>query len=227
MVNPPAVTAAQMREVDRAMVEDFHIELVQMMENAGRHLAELALRRFAPRSVVVLAGSGGNGGGGLVAARHLANRGVEVHVALSRPEDELSEVTAHQLDIVHRLDIDVTDQPPSADLVIDAVIGYSLEGDPAGRAAELIEWANRQPAPVLSLDAPSGLDVSTGRASSPCVRADATMTLALSKVGLLMAPSLVGDLFVADISVPPMIFERMGIDVGALFADDTLVAVAR
>ena len=72
----PAVTAAQMREVDRAMVEDFHIELVQMMENAGRNLADLAVRHFGPRSTVVLAGSGGNGGGGLVAARHLANRGV-------------------------------------------------------------------------------------------------------------------------------------------------------
>ncbi|MGE3449706.1 MAG: NAD(P)H-hydrate epimerase [Microbacteriaceae bacterium] len=227
MVNPPAVTAAQMREVDRAMVEDFHIELVQMMENAGRNLAELALRRFAPRSTVVLAGSGGNGGGGLVAARHLANRGAEVHVALSRPEDELSDVTAHQLDIVRRLDIDTTDEPSNADLVIDAVIGYSLEGDPAGRVAELIEWANRQPAPVLSLDSPSGMDVSTGRAASPCVRANATMTLALPKVGLLMAPSLVGDLFVADISVPSALFERMGIDVRALFAEDTIVALTR
>lgn len=227
MVNPPAVTAAQMREVDRAMVEDFHIELVQMMENAGRNLADLALRRFVPRSAVVLAGSGGNGGGGLVAARHLANRGVEVHVVLSRPENALNDVTAHQLDIVRRLGIDTTDQPPNADLVVDAVIGYSLEGDPAGRAANLIEWANGAPAPVLSLDTPSGLDVSTGRASSPCVRANATMTLALPKVGLLMAPSLVGELFVADISVPPVLFERMGIDVGPLFADDTIVGVAR
>jgi len=70
----PALTTEQMRAVDRAMVEDLHIELVQMMENAGRGLAELAITRFSPDSVTVLAGPGGNGGGGLVAARHLANR---------------------------------------------------------------------------------------------------------------------------------------------------------
>lgn len=166
-------------------------------------------------------------GGGLVAARHLANRGIDVSVAQSRPDAALHPVTAHQRDILRRMGIVVVDQPRAADLVIDAVIGYSLEGDPVGPAAELIEWANRQPAPVLSLDAPSGLDVSSGRAASPCVRADVTMTLALPKVGLLMAPSLVGDLFVADISVPPVLFERLGIDIGALFAGDTIVGVAR
>jgi len=223
----PAVSAAQMREVDRAMVEEFHIELVQMMENAGRNLADLALQHFGPRPTVVLAGPGGNGGGGLVAARHLANRGVEVSVVLSRPESVLAPVTAHQLDIVRRMGIAVADQPPTADLVIDALIGYSLEGDPVGRAAELIEWANGQPAPVLSLDTPSGLDVSTGQAATPCVRASATMTLVLPKVGLLAAPRLVGELFVADISVPPVLLGRLGIAVGPLFAHGTIVAVSR
>ena len=63
-----------MREVDRAMVEDLHIQLVQMMENAGRSLADLALRRFGTAAAAVLAGPGGKDGGGLVAARHLENR---------------------------------------------------------------------------------------------------------------------------------------------------------
>ena len=61
----PALTTEQMRAVDRAMVEDLHIDLVQMMENAGRNLAELAITRFSPSSATVLAGPGGNGGGGL------------------------------------------------------------------------------------------------------------------------------------------------------------------
>ena len=78
----PALTTEQMRAVDQAMVEDLHIELVQMMENAGRGLAELAITRFSPDSVTVLAGPGGNGGGGLVAARHLANRGCQVQAVL-------------------------------------------------------------------------------------------------------------------------------------------------
>lgn len=73
-----------MREVDRVAVEELDLLLIQMMENAGVRLAELALRRFQPVAVAVLCGTGGNGGGGLVAARHLANRGVRVAVTLAR-----------------------------------------------------------------------------------------------------------------------------------------------
>lgn len=119
----PAVTAAQMREIDRIMVDELHIELVQMMENAGRGPAEVAIRWFAPRTVAVLAGSGGNGGGGLVAARHLANRGVEVGVTLAAPEPDLAPVPAHQLDILHRMGVTLAPNPGRVDRVIDALKG--------------------------------------------------------------------------------------------------------
>jgi NAD(P)H-hydrate epimerase len=221
----PAVTADQMREVDRAMVEDLHIELAQMMENAGRSLTDLAQRLFGPASATVLAGRGGNGGGGLVAARHLANRGVAVTVTLARAENELAPVTLQQLGILRRMGVPITSDPAEADLVIDALIGYSLRGNPAGRAAELIERTNRQPAPVLSLDTPSGLNVTSGLAGSPCVEATATLTLALPKAGLLVAPELVGRLFLADISVPRLVYERMGLRVGDLFAGGAVVEI--
>jgi NAD(P)H-hydrate epimerase len=210
-----------MREVDRVMVEDLHIELIQMMENAGRSLAELAIDLFSPGSVTVLAGPGGNGGGGLVGARHLANRGCQVQVMLSEP-DRLTPVPAHQADILGRTGIHIAERPPPADLVIDALIGYSLRGDPAGAAAELIAWANDQPAPVLALDTPSGLDLMTGAPRNPAIRATATLTLALPKAGLLDAP-VVGDLYVADISVPSLVYERMGIAVPGLFRQSTLL----
>jgi hypothetical protein len=79
------LTEAQMIEVDRIMIEDLRIELIQMMENAGSNLAELVIELYAPESVAVLAGSGGNGGGGLVAARHLSNRGVDVTASVALP----------------------------------------------------------------------------------------------------------------------------------------------
>jgi NAD(P)H-hydrate epimerase len=221
----PALTMEQMREVDRAMVEDLHIDLVQMMENAGRNLAELALLRFRSTQIAVVAGPGGNGGGGLVAARHLRNRGARVHVVLSAP-DQMTEVPAHQLDILERMHVDIVDEPRSADLIIDALIGYSLRGNPQGRAAELVDWVNDQRVPVLSLDTPSGLDVTSGRAGSPCVRATATMTLALPKRGLLDA-DVVGELYLADISVPTLVYERMGLQVPAIFRDSPVVEVAR
>lgn len=133
-----------------------------MMENAGRGLADLAQQLFGPASVTVLAGGGGNGGGGLVAARHLANRGISVTVTLARAEQLLAPVTLQQCDILGRMGVPIASEPAEADLVIDALIGYSLQGNPAGRAAELIEATNRQPAPTLALDTPSGLDVTTG-----------------------------------------------------------------
>lgn len=219
----PALTTEQMRAVDRAMVEDLHIELVQMMENAGRNLAELAITRFSPDTVTVLAGPGGNGGGGLVAARHLVNRGSQVQVVLSQP-GRLTHVPAHQADILARMGVTIASRPSTADLVIDALIGYSLQGDPAGTTAELITWANDQAAPVLALDTPSGLDLTTGTAGTPAVWATATLTLALPKVGLLDAP-IVGELYLADISVPALVYQRMGISVPELFRQSSLVRI--
>lgn len=207
----PAVTAEEMAEVDRIMIEDLGIELVQMMENAGRNLALLALERFHPDSVVVLAGSGGNGGGGIAAARHLTNRGTATTIVLGQERSRLAPVPDLQLGIAERMGIAMVDVPPAADLVIDALIGYSLKGNPRGRKAELIEWADSSGTPILALDTPSGLDVSSGQAMDPCVDATATMTLAMPKKGLFGAAQ-VGDLYLADISVPPAVYERLGFE---------------
>lgn len=222
----PTVTAEQMREVDRIMIEDLHIELLQMMENAGRNLAQLALQRFEPANCLVLAGTGGNGGGGLVAARHLLNRGLAVRVATAATDDELTPAAVHQLDILQRMGVVVDDELTPADLVIDALIGYSLQGSPRARTADLIRWAIGQDAPVLALDTPSGLDVTSGEAFDPCIVAAATLTLGLPKPGLLRAPSRVGELWLADISIPRQAFRRVGVEVPQrLFSAETMVPV--
>ncbi len=218
----PGIDVARMRALDRSMIEDFHIELGQMMENAGRNLADLARSLFSPQSVTVLAGPGGNGGGGLVAARHLHNRGTAVTVTLA--SSRAAPVTAHQLDVVERLGIPVREEPSTADLVVDALIGYGLSGDPGGRFAELVDWANAAPAPVLALDTPSGLDLTAGVPATPCVQAEATMTLALPKVGLGHAAAA-GALYLADISVPPALFAAMGLEVPVLFRSGSVVPV--
>ena len=150
----PYLTTDQMREVDRAMIEDFKIDLVQMMENAGRNLADLARARFLNgdpqrRKVTVLAGTGGNGGGSLVCARWLHNRGALVTVFAARPGHEFTPVPAHQLEILRRMQVDVSqagglDSAERPELIIDGVIGYSLQGAPRGAAADLIRWANGQ-----------------------------------------------------------------------------------
>jgi NAD(P)H-hydrate epimerase len=114
---------------------------------------------------------------------------------------------------------------PPADLVIDAIIGYGLRGDPRGRARDLIHLANSSLAPILSLDAPSGVDTGEGRAYAPHVRAAATLTLALPKRGLLIEPARAacGDLYLADISVPAALYSQLGFDVPPVFARDPIV----
>jgi NAD(P)H-hydrate epimerase len=226
-----------MIEVDRAMIEDFRIELIQMMENAGRNLAHLARMRFLggdPRAkrVIALAGSGGNGGGALVAARRLHNWGASVTVGLAQSASSMTAVPAHQLDILERMGVTIVDTQSvgglaPADVVLDGLIGYSLKGAPQGGAAELIQWANTQSAPILALDVPSGVDASTGTVFDPAIRATATMTLALPKKGLDGAAmaSHVGELYLADISVPPGLYARppLNIRIEPLFACEEVV----
>ena len=114
-----------------------------------------------------------------------------------------------------------------ANLVIDGVIGYSLQGTPTGTAGKLIRWANAQNSLVLSLDAPSGVDTTTGTVFVPAVKATATMTLALPKEGL-HAPDVkshVGELYLADISVPPALYAGATLEfaVGHLFAGSDIL----
>ena len=233
------LTTEQMVEVDRAMIEDFRIELIQMMENAGRNLAHLARIRFLdgdPRGkrVVVLAGPGGNGGGALVCARRLQNWGAGVQVLLSTSNDRFTSVPAHQLEILTRMNVKIADARAVStverpQLVVDGIIGYSLKGAPRDGARTLIKWANGCDAPILSLDVPSGVDTTSGQAYEPAVRATATMTLALPKEGLRVpsVEELVGELYLADISVPPVLYAgpKLGLEIGPLFARDDVIRV--
>ena len=236
---PPFLSTQQMREVDRAMVEDYQISLLQMMENAGRCLADLARSRFLHgdprgRRVLVLAGTGGNGGGGLVCARRLHNWGAIVRVLMTAEPQRLGEVPRQQHSILERmgLKVDVAGEEgelPESELVVDALIGYSLRGAPSGVSASLIRAANSQTAPLLSLDVPSGVDATAGTVHDPSVRATATMTLALPKEGLRRteARDAVGELYLADISVPPALYAGpgIGLDVGPIFHEADVIRI--
>jgi len=214
----PTITTAQMREVDRVAVEEVGPNLYQMMENAGRSLAEMCAQslgeRWAEKRIVVCAGSGGNGGGGMCAARHLANHGRDVTLVVTDPS-RLTGVPAAQLSLFRAAGGHVVDagQVGSivADLVVDAVLGYSLAGAPRNVAADLVGWMAGGSAPVLSLDVPSGIDSTTGLAAGVFVSATTTMTLAMPKSGLDAAA--VGQLWLADIGIPREVYRRVGVHV--------------
>ena len=233
-----------MRKVDDLMINKYGIELIQMMENAGANLADLAINLMEkdsnirdPKQVVVACGLGNNGGGGMVAARHLSNHGFNVTVVLTGAETKLKSIPLKQWNILKKLPIEIIIANSSntlgvfndADLIIDAIIGYGMHGGLKGIPAHVIhEILNSQNHKIVSLDAPSGLNTTTGDFTEKlCIRAHTTMTLALPKTGLLRrnAKDCVGNLVVADIGVPPELYEKIGIKLKNVFNKTSILKI--
>jgi len=167
-----------------------------------------------------------------VCARRLHTWGAQVQVFLTHPASDYTPIPAHQLDSVQRMQVPVAEadalsQVEKPELIVDGLIGYSLKGPPHGTAADLIRWANTQAAPILALDVPSGVDGTSGTVFDPAIRATATMTLALPKAGLFApeAQVQVGELYLADIGVPPSLYGEpaLSLHVGALFAESEIL----
>jgi NAD(P)H-hydrate epimerase len=223
-IRVPAVTAEQMRQVDRIVQGELGLSMLQMTENAGRSLAENVMDMLGVKAgragqgqaseITILAGAGGNGGAGLCCARHLHNRGFRLNLMLDREAVALHAAAGNQLQILREVGLrqvvplQAEEVIRRADLVVDALIGYSLRGKPQGRAADLIELCNQHAARVLSVDIPSGLDATTGEARGLVVRADRTLTLALPKTGL---QGLGGELYLADLGIPPEVYEQIDV----------------
>ncbi len=233
----PAISGEAMAHIDRIMMDELGVDTLQLMELAGYGVADMVRQHAGidlasgPR-ILALAGTGGNGGDAMVAARLLHAWGATVAVVLARPRSAFSGIAAHQMAILDTMGIPV-DEPegiqalPGADLIIDGLLGFSLKGDPRGDLARLIRFANDHPAPTVAIDLPSGLEATSGRVGDPCIRAALTVTLALPKSGLITAPEdLTGPIWVADIGVPPAVYGQVGASVPAdLFAAGSLVRV--
>jgi ADP-dependent NAD(P)H-hydrate dehydratase / NAD(P)H-hydrate epimerase len=168
----PLYTADEMRAAEQGHDVD------ELMERAGRAVAETVLRRYPEaRRIAAVCGKGANGGDGRIALRVLAE-------AARETTDELI---------------------GDVDLVIDALFGTGFRGEPRPDAAEQIDRINNAGAPVVAVDLPSGVDASTGEVAGAAVRADATVTMHGLKVGLVVAPGRfhAGDVEVADIGLEP------------------------
>jgi len=241
----PAISAAQMAEVDRSAIEDYGVTLLQMMEQAGAHLAEVVRVEIGgdlrDKRVVVAVGPGNNGGGGLVAARHLANRGASVRVVLARPALRMSEAARHQLATLiamgtdccvatYDLGDDALEQVlATADLVVDAVLGYRIHDAPRGEEERLIGFVIGAGRPIVSLDLPSGMDPDSGEASGAAITAGATLTLALPKSGLLTPAGVArsGRLYLGDLGLPSALYTGIGIRTNHPFAAGRVVIMDR
>ena len=227
------VTANEMRRLDDVTIREFEVDVLMLMENAGRATATMARRMLQGtaigKRVACLVGGGNNGGDGMVAARHLANWGADVKVIVGTTKDKMKDVPLGQLRVLEKMGVPILSTEYALrdyELLIDGLIGYGLEGNPRDRVAMIIKDANSSGRPILALDLPSGMNATTGEAYDPCIKATATLTLALPKTCFLspIASPYVGDLYLADISIPRKVYQSFG-QQNILFQNDTLLKI--
>ncbi len=208
------VTAEEMRAIDSAAINDLGIPGIVLMENAGLRALEAVEELAAPEArILIICGSGNNGGDGLVIARHLFNKGADVKVALLAESGRVKGEAGTNFAAARRMGVDIIGAPSSralnraadeADVLVDAILGTGISGTVRGAPLAGIKAAQRCFGRIVAIDIPSGVCADTGAILGEAVRADITVTFGLPKIGLYTYPGRehCGDIRVADIGLP-------------------------
>lgn len=210
-------TGEQMREIDGLAIEEYGVPGLLLMEAASAFTAQIAAQ-LAQGAIVVVAGSGNNGGDGWGAARHLASRGFYVKVISAVDPQVLRGDAAHQFKIYqnYRLCWELytgEEQFEGCGLVVDALLGTGVQGAVRGLARDIIAVINRCGAPVLAVDIPSGLPAEAIRPEGEVVQATATVSFGLAKAGLYTAEGrqAAGKIYIDPIGLPAPLLTATGL----------------
>lgn len=223
-----------MGQIDRYTIEELGIDGVVLMEQAGRRVTEEILAEYsALEKVVVLAGKGNNGGDGFIISRLLEQEGIAVQTFLVGNKDEITGDAWVNLEILERLDDQVTEVTTAADvenlpsdlkqadLIVDAMLGTGIKGKLRGLFPNIIDLVNEVNTEVTAVDIPSGVEADSGIVREMAVQAQQTVTFALPKLGLLLYPGakFVGQLKVVDIGIPKQAIAQQEIETNLITAD--------
>ncbi|MDD5675342.1 MAG: NAD(P)H-hydrate dehydratase [Chitinivibrionales bacterium] len=226
----PVVTSSQMREIDRMAINGNPSLGYSYMLKAGMGIVE-CVRKILPDGsrgpVAVVCGKGNNGGDGFTAARLLFDSGYRVMCYGLCSQDELKgearmayeEFAARRGNFMLLTDTADVSCLQTYSLIIDALLGSGVHGNPHGLMARVIEAVNASGVPVLAVDIPSGLDVDAGRPGVPCIKADYTVTMGFPKIGLYFYParSFAGTLIAKELGYPD---EIVGLHHKALYVPE-------
>ncbi len=206
------ITSAEMAAIDTNC--EYHgLSRLQLMENAGKALAEVILKKAEElklgRSLLIFAGLGNNGGDSFVAARHLKNFEIKI-LLLGREGDIRTDIARRNFEILKNAGYNITEVRDSsqierydAEIVVDAMLGTGVKGRLREPFKAAVDAVNSMDSFVISVDVPTGLNPDTGE-FDVCVKADATVTFHKNKPGLLKAREIVGEIIVKDIGIPRM-----------------------
>lgn len=217
------ITSQQMTKVDQLAVDKYGISVLQMMENAGRNVTRF-IASLNPKHVLVLYGKGNNGGDGLCSARHLSIMGIKTTIVGA--SDDLNSNTQNQLKTLNEMGIKPSTEIPEADVILDSLLGYNIDGNPRDKFAELINKANemrKKGTKIVSFDLPSGMNPNTGEKLDPCIEADYILTLALPKIGL----KELNNLYLVNIGIPNELYSGdLEIEVENYFKESDVVKIS-
>jgi len=218
------LTRDEVRNLDRRAIDEFGIQGVVLMENAGRGAADVLMSLGCRGPVVICCGKGNNGGDGFVIARHLDNRGIPIRVFLFGQPDQLTGDAAVNYRIIaySGLEISVFDgnqiseaglqsEFAKSEWIVDALFGTGLAGPVRKPFDQVIQCMNESKVRILAVDIPSGLDCDTGLPLGPTVRAEHTVTFVAEKIGFAKpeAKPWIGRVHVVDIGVPRRMLEKI------------------
>lgn len=212
----PKVSASQMQQLITLSTGKYGLDSRVIVEHAGRSLAVL-VRQHAPEGpVLVVAGRGHNGSGGLAAARLLAGQGRHVWVVPTHEPENYSGIPKEQLELLkHFPSARVRSSLPKMKFtaVVDAAVGTRLEGPPRGRTLDVITVVNSmgEGCCVVSLDAPTGMVADDGSVPGDVMQATLTLALALPKAGVTPG-SAAGELYLGDVGIPPGAYSDVGLE---------------
>ena len=203
------LTKKEISRVDKLAVEVFNLSVKQMMENAGRNVAEFIATKLKPRKVFIFYGKGNNGGDGLAMARHLAIKGFKIEIVPA--VNNLNSNAKNQLKILAKMGIKPSKnfKVKKGDVFVDALLGYNIKGNPKGKYAKLIDTINsmkKYGIKVVSFDLPSGMNPDTGECYGSCICPDYTLTLALPKIGLKKAK--LKNVYLVNIGIPNELYSK-------------------
>lgn len=219
MASSSSITPDEMKSIEMRS-ERLGVSRLLLMENAGKAVADYIAAELgsAGKRVLVVAGTGNNGGDGFVAARHMAAYGALVKVFLLGSDEDIRTEEASQnwriinemkrsVELVRLSDTSFMDKLEQAlsgaDIVVDSILGTGIKGELKDPHASVIDKINNSKAFKLAVDVPSGLDPLNGKLCGQAVKADATVTFHRAKKGLLARADLVGKLVIANIGIPP------------------------
>ncbi|WP_251545869.1 NAD(P)H-hydrate epimerase [Limosilactobacillus caecicola] len=183
------VTAEEMKKLDSHTINEIGIPSLVLMERAALAVRDEILTAYPlnQENVVVVAGSGNNGGDGLAVARLLKIAGVNVQIlnvgnpAHASNEHQAQEKICQYYEIPETEDLQVL---TNATLIVDAIFGIGIDREVQGHYVDVIQAMNDSAAPVVAVDMPSGINTDTGEVMGVAVKADTTVTFAYNKVGL-------------------------------------------